>query len=297
MDQQTLAAILGALDECIEKYIEDRKSRISDFIERHFSIEETIAIQKKSFPLDLLYSPLNTLWAIPYLSAKKSVETLDKMGWTKLSPGMEKVPSGIKTGYQREIERLIATELLDSEALLIELRKHPTFARLMLSKELQIDESKIQKEFIKEIEKYTASQAFIADLAGSLMTLAAGWLFFGDKNLSLLGLGNKIARKMARDKAASHFFLGEKLGSTFYGIFPPVPTRTEIYMATLVVGTLLTAFSIFTAIMSDPVRKKLGLHNKKLTTLVENLEEKLFLLLKKELKQSLRPSANDKLAS
>lgn len=290
MEERNLAQVLGALDECIEKYTDDRKKRVDEFIERHFSIQETIDIQKKSFPIDLLFNPLNALWSIPYLSLKKSVETLDKLGWTKLTPAMDKIPSGIKTGYQKQIEKLIAKELLNYDALILEFHNHPTINKLITTKELTLNENKIKSEISKEIDKYSSSQTMITDLSGSVMTLLMGWYFFGDKTLGIFGIGNRIARKLAHDKAASGFVFGEKLGSAFYNAFPPAPTQTQVYLATLGVGVLLTAFSVLAAIMSDPLRKRLGLHKKNLNNLIENLEEKLFLQMKKEIKASLRKS-------
>lgn len=288
MEEQNLALVLGALDECIEKYTEDRKSRVDDFIDRHFSVQETLEIQKKTFHIDLVFNPLNALWSIPYLTLKKSVETLDKLGWAKLTPVMDKIPSGIKTGYQKEIEKLIATELLDYNALVAELRQHPGLNKLITTSELRLNEFKIKAQISKEIDKYSSSQSMITDLSGSVMALLMGWYFFGDRTLGVLGMGNRIARKMAHDKAASGFVFGEKLGSTFYNVFPPEPTRAQVYLATFGIGILLTGFSVFAAVMSDPLRKNLGLHKKKLNELIENLEEKLFLQIKKEVKTSLR---------
>lgn len=282
MEEHNLAAILGAIDQCIEKYTEDRKKRVDDFIHRHFSIQETIEIQKKTFSLDLLLNPLNALWSIPYLSLKKSIETLDKLGWTKLTPTVDKIPSGIKTGYQKKVEKLIAAELLDHHALILELRKH--------SIGFTLNEKHIEAEIRKEIDKYSSSQTMITDLSGSVMTLLIGWYFFGDKTLGVFGIGNRIARKMAHDKAASGFVFGEQLGSAFYNAFPPEPTKTQVYLITLAVGALLTAFSLLAAVMSDPLRKNLGLHKRNLNNLIESLEEKLFLQIKKEIKKSLRRS-------
>ncbi len=282
MEEQNLPAILGAIDQCIEKYTEDRKQRVDDFIDRHFSIQQTIEIQKKTFSLDLLLNPLNALWSIPYLSLKKSIETLDKLGWTKLTPAIDKIPSGIKTGYQKRIEKLIATELLDHKALILELRKQG----------LALNEKHIEAEIRKEIDKYSSSQTLITDLSGSVMTLLIGWYYFGDKTLGVFGIGNRIARKMAHDKAASGFVFGEQLGSAFYNAFPPEPTKTQVYLITLAVGVLLTAFSLLAAVMSDPVRKNLGLQKRNLNNLIEGLEEKLFLQVKKEIKKSLRKSVS-----
>lgn len=292
MEEQNLAAILGAIDQCIERYTEDRKKRVDDFIHRHFSIQETIEIQKKTFSMDLLLNPLNALWSIPYLSLKKSIETLDKLGWTKLTPTVDKIPSGIKTGYQKKIEKLMATELLDYNALVLELRKHPTLNKLITTNGLTLNEKHIEAEIHKEIDKYSSSQTMTTDLSGSVMTLLIGWYYFGDKTLGVFGIGNRIARKMAHDNAASEFVFGEQLGSAFYNAFPPEPTKTQVYLITLGVGALLTVFSLLAAVMSDPLRKHLGLHKRNLNNLIESLEEKLFLQIKKEIKKSLRRSVS-----
>ncbi|MFS4458019.1 DUF6635 family protein [Bdellovibrio sp. HCB2-146] len=290
MAQQTLAPILGALDECIETYTTERKMCVDEFINQHFSLAETLEIQKRSVPWDFLLTPINALWSIPYVSLKKSIETADKMGWTKLSPLIERVPSGFKTGYQKSMEKLLLEELIQPEKLLKRLHEHPVIGPQLASHQVQLNEKQIRKEMIKEIEKHTSGQAMISDLCSSLLALLAGWIYFGDKNLGVLDLGSRIAKKMAREKAASGFFLGEKLGHTFYGYFPPAPTKTQVVLATVAVGCVLTVISVLVSTMSDPLRKKMGLHHRKLTGLVESLEEKLFLQIKKEIKTSLQQS-------
>lgn len=247
--EQRAAPVLCAIDDCIEKFTADRKQNISPFIEKHFTVSETLQIQKRHLPLDLILSPVNALWSIPYLVVKKAVETSDKMGWPALNPIIDILPASFKTGYQKDIERLIATE---------------------------------------QIEKYTSSQAMISDICSSLLTLAAGWIYFGDKSLGVLGLGSRFARKIARENASSNFFLGEKVGSVFYGVFPPAPTNTQIVLATFAVGALLTVCSLFVGVMIDPARKRFGMHEKKLHSLVDSLEERLFISLKKVLKSHLR---------
>src|SRR6185295_6986992 len=111
-DQQTVAMILG-LEECIEQYIVDCRSRVDVFVERHVSLEETLALQKQSLVSDLLCYPVNALSAIPSLFVKKMIEVPMKLGWRSGADLMTLVPAGLTTRYQREIERLIATELLD----------------------------------------------------------------------------------------------------------------------------------------------------------------------------------------
>ncbi|WII71397.1 hypothetical protein QJS83_13085 [Bdellovibrio sp. 22V] len=286
MTEQNKALALGALDECISQYCDERRQAVDTFIERHFSLQESIDLQKKHFLADLLLNPLNALWSIPYLTLKKLIETSDKMGWTKPTPFLEKIPSGFKTRYQKEIENLIYRELLDADkegALWRKLNDSPALQGYLDRNEFMVRDL-IQLEVRKEIEKYSSSQTMISDLASSLATLGTGWIFFGDKSLSIGGLGDRIARKFARDKAASNFFLGEKLGKSFYGFFPPQPSRKDIYIATFIVGLGLTVVSLIVTTMSDPLRKRLGLHRKKLLSMIDGLEERLFLQLKKEIK-------------
>lgn len=203
---------------------------------------------------------------------------------------MDKVPSGFKTGYRKSVEKLLLEELIRPELLFGRLREHPVIGPQLASRQVQLNETQIRKEVIKEIEKHTSGQAMISDLCSSLLALFAGWVYFGDKSLGVLDLGSRIAKKIAQEKAASGFFLGEKLGNTFYGYFPPAPTKTQVVLATVAVGCVLTVISVLVSAMSDPLRKKLGLHQRKLTGLVENLEEKLFLQIKKEIKTSLHQS-------
>ena len=71
--------ILLALEDCIERYVEERRSRIPPFVDRHFSLEHTIALQKRSLMSDLFCYPINTMWAIPYMFFRKTGESLGKL--------------------------------------------------------------------------------------------------------------------------------------------------------------------------------------------------------------------------
>ena len=113
MKAKNLESAVADLDQCLIAYIEQRRSHIEAFVAQHFSLRETFRIQKKSFLLDLLVNPINTAWSIPYLSIRKLTEAIEKLGWNNAADFLKLIPSGIKTHYQKEIERLVATELLD----------------------------------------------------------------------------------------------------------------------------------------------------------------------------------------
>lgn len=286
MSKNEFADISAPPDQWVDLYTENLRNNVASFVERHFSIQETLRIQARFILSDLLLYPLNALWALPYLTIKKSLETCEKMGWTKVNSALELIPGGIRTGYQKATEQMILDDFLKPKSLKASLDEES------LSKlEMQID------SIIKsELRAYSSSQAMISDLIGSGLTLLAGRYFFHNGSLNILDLGNRVARKMAHDKAVSHFFLGKKLGSTFYHIFPAAPTRTEIYLATLAIGFLLMFFSILANTMSDPIKKKLNLHQNKLYQMIDHIEEKMYLAVRKELKKSTQESQSKKMA-
>lgn len=275
---------LSTADACVGQYINERRQMTESFVEAHFTLERAIEVQKKTVLLDLLFYPVNALWSIPYLSLRKTIETLDKIGWTKFNKALEVIPSGFKTRYQKATEKLLAEEFLQIEKFTENITRE--LEGVLTPEDFSRLKKQILTECAKEIEKYTASQVLVSDITSTVLTLLVGRLFFGDSNLDILGIGSRIAHKMARDSAANSFFLGKGLGSVFYRVVPVEPSRTQIFLSTLAVGFFLTGFSLVTSVLSDPLRKKLGLHQKKLSSLLSHLEERLFLLIKNELKQA-----------
>ncbi len=294
-----------AIEECISQYVTELRKKIPKFVAGHFSLAETIEIQKRSFLRDVLANPLNSLWSIPYLTLKKIVEAFDKQGFKQLTFFFQKIPASIKTGYQNEIEQLVAKEFLQwrsssstqENQLLKLMHQHPDLTEtIFINQKICVSYA---AEFREVLENYSATRASVADLAGSLLTVFVGWIYFGDKTLGVLGIGDRIAKRMAKDKAASQFFLGDGLGTTFYTIFPPQPTVFQLFVSTLSVGILLTFITLVASAFSDPLRKKLGLQEKKLHSMLDELESNLLVQFKRRLKfhystQSANERANNR---
>jgi hypothetical protein len=282
------AQVLAALDDCIGRYFEERRKRLNGFVDRHFSLQETFETQKKSILADLLLNPLNAAWSIPFFFIKQSTEAFDKIGFVHWAASFRKIPSGIPTQYQRQMTALVVDELLEwkgeKNALLEEFRKDPHLSKLLKDGQLHRDDVQANPEFVKEIDKFSAARAMVSDIAGTVATLLAGWMFFGDRSLGIFGMGERFAKGMARDRAASHFFLGKGAGSAFYNIFPPQPTGFQIFVGIAGVGLMLALFSFAASLLTDPVRKSLGLHHRKLHHLLDRLEEQLFIQLKRKVR-------------
>jgi hypothetical protein len=96
--------------------------------------------------------------------------------------------------------------------------------------------------------------------------------------LSLTSVAHGVARKSAHDRAASRFFLGKKLGSHFYNVFPPVVHEKTIWTLVVLFGAGLTVGAMACTILSDPIRKLLGFHRNRLQVLIEEVRRELILL-------------------
>lgn len=275
-----------ALNEAIDDYCQACRARLASFVQRHYTLSESIRLQRRSLFTDLLCYPLNALWAVPYLSLRKIVESLATLGWEKGTPLLSRVPSGIRTRYQREIERLLGAELLAwaseweiqygrTNGLEAALRASPVLTRQFGAAEFRQMMLVADEEVRRAIEHYSSGRALVSDLAGSAGTVLAGWLLFKDKSLGLLGIGDRLARERAHEAAASHFFLGKGLGSAWYGMFPPEPSTSDVIWATVLVGSAVTCFCLLIGVLSDPLRKAMGLQQRKLMELIDEMELRL----------------------
>ncbi|WP_413586855.1 DUF6635 family protein [Bdellovibrio sp. HCB274] len=281
--------ILGAIDEALEEHFLQKKSEIAPFIARHFSLSEAFKIQKHSVLLDLALYPVNTLWSLPYLTLKKIAETLDKVGWSHGNALVKKLPSGLKTRYQRATEKMLLEEFLGNshEAVFTSLQERLELESYLSKSDIQMMKNKTWDIYREEVDKFTSAQVLVTDLIATGITLLAGKFFFNDGGLSVAGMGGKIAKKIVNENAADRFVFGKKAGSVFYNIFPVAPTQTQVYTATIGVGLILTVVSVGAAIFSDPIRKNLGIQAYKLNSLVCSLEQNLYMTLKNEIKNKV----------
>lgn len=299
MNDQQIAATILTLEECIEQYLADCRSRVGRFVEGHFSLQETIALQKQSLVSDLLCHPINALWSIPSLFVKKLIEIPVKVGWRSGAELITMLPTGLKTRYQREIERLIATELLEwpstinnrqpsPNGLLDRIKQHQQVAPLLASGALPHEALKELSDIPRLIAEHAASRALVFDTTATVLTLTMGWILFGDHSLGISGIGDQIARNRAKDRAASTFMFGSSLGSAFYSVFPPKPSFWQVVGATLTVGLFVTAMSLLVGMLSDPWLKRMGFQHTQLHALIDAVEDHLHRQLRKNLKPALR---------
>lgn len=122
---------------------------------------------------------------------------------------------------------------------------------------------------------YGSSRTAAADLTNALIAAAGGGLAFHHFTPGALSLGPLLAQALAAKLAAGAFPLGAGLGGLFYGAFP---AGAPLLMTAGVTGGLLGVAAILASVsgvVTDPIQRRLGLHQRRLRRLVDALEAEL----------------------
>ncbi|HEY8277985.1 MAG TPA: DUF6635 family protein [Bdellovibrionota bacterium] len=274
-----------ALQESLETYIRARRERIPHLLEESLNLRKCAGIQGRYFAHDFFRNPLNTLWAIPYMSLRKILEIFEKFGVELARTIVPQIPRAWKTDFQREVERLIQVDLfglpldrVSPSDLSLELGKHDALKAYVTSLECQNLLLQAETEIRKEVAAYCETQNGFTDLAASGGTLVFAQIFFGDRSLDVFTMGRRWASFWSRREAISHFVFGKKLGHIYYSfIRPPAPTTGQVWLATGIGLVLLALLSTTVSAFSYPVRGKLGLEKIQLEKLIQSIEDKLLL--------------------
>ena len=280
--------IIKAVENGIERYIRECRSKIPEFCEQTFSLSGAWEINKKAFGKDLLKAPANVVWTPFYFIGTGIGKGLEKLSMDKASKLFADLPAGFTTDVELEVQWRIYTQFIrlpykqeerefsDNRLLEIILEDEslaPIMAQSMESiSELTSDEE--GKNLLTErIFEYTDSRKAASELSSTLIGTATGYLTSKTLNFGAVGLGQSIAASAAYHSAVSSFALGNTLGAAFYSVVPVSASTGAIVISTGGVAAILGVVSAFAGVLADPIQHKLGLHEKKLHKLVDALEE------------------------
>jgi len=185
-----------------------------------------------------------------------------------------------ETDLAREIEWLVATELLEIPCVQrgrASLRD--AFAETVLTDSRVVERLVVSPEFRRQlgasIASYKGSRVATAEIATGLIATGLGALVVKQITPGLVTLGAAIASAIAQQTAIAAFPLGAGLGAVWYGWFP-VAAGTGLLAGTtcgVVIGGAV--FAAFSGIVTDPIRRRLGLHRRRLLRLLDELERAL----------------------
>ncbi|TNE57678.1 MAG: hypothetical protein EP340_07790 [Alphaproteobacteria bacterium] len=277
------------VDQAMTRYFNKCRDRIPEFVDRHFSPKGAWALNKKAFGRDLYRAPLNVALVGPALGAKAAAKGIDKIAKTKFSDKFGDKRFYFQTDVANELEWFIYTDLLevpyaqpgrhsDRDALAEEIFGHGKFIGALeeaVEQAVAASGARNRHQLEHLLSTYLETRAANAEVVNLAVCLTAGAALAHKVTPGVLSLGPAMANTISAKAAVSSFPLGSTLGSAWYSAFPVAPSAALAASTTggiLAIASVVTAFS---GLISDPLQRKFGLHERRLNKLVDAIEDNI----------------------
>jgi Family of unknown function (DUF6635) len=284
------AMAASVLDRAITRYIAKRRERIPGFIDSHFGLRGSLRLHRRAVGWDIVRAPTNVVLAVPALGTAALSGALRKSGARRPADWLARRRLLLKTDVAREIEWLLHAEFLElpfadgerqfeRDALAEEIVADPMIERALAQALAMLgrhaDEPGFRERLTDALGAYTGSRVAASEISTSLLSLATGAVAWQQFTPGALSLGPLVAGSVAHMLAVSSFPLGSTAGALWYALFPAAASP---FIVAGVTGSVLAGAAVLTAfagVVADPVQRRLGLHRRRLTRLVDVLEQYL----------------------
>jgi hypothetical protein len=261
----------------VQEYLAGCRARVPLFVREHYRYPGAWHNNRVAFGWDLLRAPLNLFWAPVYVSIVLLGFALSLCGLKKLGDLLRRAPGGLSTKVQNQIAQKIKHELFLFEQLENSQCLENCIARKL---QVQVDEFKSPSDRLVNLVEESLKQLKVtrtasADITNTIFSTGIGAIFFKKFTPGGIGIGFLLAAYLAQQQAISSFFLGDTLGSWYYGLFP---AKADLAMKLISVALVLFIFSIFASfsgLISDPLQAHIRLHHRRLNRMLRHLEDEL----------------------
>jgi hypothetical protein len=285
-DSQARVIVAHAID----RYVAACHARVRTFVDAHFSLLGSLRLHRRALSLDLLRAPANVALVMPYLALQLGAGGLDRLGAARVAGWLKRRKLFLDTAVARELSWLLHQELLElpyddgvrsaeRDGLAAEILADPEVAaaieRLAALIREQRDDPAARARLRTLLDTYAGTRNAAADLVNNALLAGAGAAIFQKLTPGALTLGPVLAATIAHQAAIASFPLGASLGGLWYGLFPIRPSLQLIIGTTGGLMLLAAVMTAFAGVVSDPVQRALGLHERRLHRLVDALGHEL----------------------
>jgi hypothetical protein len=271
----------------VERYIATRREKLPDFTRQHFSFAGSRRLHRHALGWDLLKGPVNAGASVLSIVQALGAKALSAGGATLQAARIKNRTLFLNTEVSRELNRLICVELLELpiagcedapfvDALMQEILQAPEIQHIyretLATLSAQTDYDLLQQRLTDTFADYANSRAAAADIAVTLVSAAAGFALLHKVTPGLASLSAGIAQSLAHSLAVNSYWAGPWAGKLYYTLagVSVTPLFTVGTLAGILVPAALVA--TFSGIVTDPIQLKLGLHDRRLNALLDNLE-------------------------
>jgi hypothetical protein len=278
------------LERAIERYIAARHERVADFVDRHFGLIGALRLHRHALGLDVLRAPANVLLVVPYLGMQLGGAVLRRLGARDAARRLSNRTPFFDTDVARELTWRLYSELLElpyadrrrcsnkdalAAAIIADPRVAGAIDHLAAIAKGHARDSDREPRLRHLLESYASTRAAAADLVNNVLLASAGMAAFQQLTAGTLTLAPVLAAALAQQAAIASFPLGAGLGSIWYNLFPATPSAALVAGATGGLVLLTATTAAFAGVISDPLQRALGLHQRRLHRLIDALGRQL----------------------
>lgn len=264
------------------------RARVPGFVTDNFSLRGSIRLHRHAVGWDILRAPANVGMAVPQVLLKLTAAAARATGFTETSRRIGSRDLFLTTALARALRWRILTDLLqqpcvdgdrvtERDALAEAILARPEVVALVTSAAAAAAARQDDPEFRQRLESalvaYAGTRSAAAEITTGLIALGAGAIAFHQATPGMIALGPALAASLAQSTAVAGFPLGSTLGGVWYGVFPAQASPLLVAGSTVGLMGVAAIATAFAGIVSDPIQRRLGLHQRRLNALIASIEK------------------------
>jgi hypothetical protein len=272
------------------RYFRTRHDRVPGFVDRHFSVRGTLALHRAALGWDVVKAPFNLTMAAPQVGLLLATAAARRLGARRLEHRLRGRSLLLRTAVGRELTWLIHADLLElpyrdgdriarrdalGEMILDDPRVAAALRPTLVALQAHGRDPALRERLEHALLRYTGSRAAAAEIATALLNLGTGAAVVHQLTPGALTLGPALAASLAQHAAVSSFLLGNQLGSVWFSLFPVTPSAVLVAGLTGGLVALASVASAFSGVLTDPVQRQFGLHQRRLHRMLDTLERQM----------------------
>jgi hypothetical protein len=274
--------------EAAKAYFDSCRARVPGFVDDTFSFLGTLKLHRHAIGWDVLRAPANALLSLPQVGLKLSALGARTLGARKSAAWLERQNVLLETSIAKELRWRIVTKLLrqpmkegerisTDNGLAEAIITHPRVQHLVEEAAATVGAKKDDPVFRQKLEsaltEYTGTRAAAAEITNALIVMSTGALAFQKATPGALALGPVIAGSLAHSLAVASFPLGATAGGIWYSVFPAQASTVLVAGSTAGLIGIAAVATAFAGVISDPIQRHLGIHERRLNALIDSLEK------------------------
>lgn len=265
------ARLRAAADAAARGYFDARRARVEDFVARTFTFRATLRLHRAALGLDLVRAPANIALSPVQLAAQLGARGAERLGRRRSAAWLRGRRLSFETAVGRAVRDAVIADLLElpledggRDALAEAILRDPGVAALLP----QAGAARAGMT----LRDYLGARDSVAEMTTALTAAGVGAAAFKQFAPGAMSLGPAVAGAMANAAAASSFPFGATAGAAWYAAFPAAASPALVVGATAGVAMGAATLGAFAGVAADPIQAKLGIHQKRLRSLIDAME-------------------------